>query len=451
MVLTSRSIEPPREITVATMRLAAAQVIVSMSLPLNASIGTVAAETLSGNRALAGTSVGVAFICSAISLYTVSRHAAHLGRKPIILTGLSLLAAGSVVIGMAIAVGSYPLFLVGTAIFGFGQGPAMLGRAAAADLYPPALRGRGVGTVATGGAVGSVIGPIVAAGVGSLALVVGLTRGAGPFLLVPAFAVVAIALVARLHPDPREIAADLPRYYRGLEPQPAPPPPRSRGELLRLTPVRTAIVATGLAQAAMVGVMGVTALVLKDEGWSDGVVQLLMAAHFTGMFALAILVGRFADRFGRRLTSLVGCAICAIGAIGTPIFANSVLVAPFFFLLGLGWSGCYVAGTAVMADVTSPRERGVLTSLNDMLVAVFAAVAVLSSGVVLDRFGFVTVGTIYALLLLLAVPGLLRLSEPEVGRYGVQEPNVLASHQADRLHEALHGREVEGQLDRPLR
>ena len=67
MALAQTSIEPPREITVATMRLAAAQVIVSMSLPLNASIGTVAAETLSGSRALAGTSVGVAFVCSAIS------------------------------------------------------------------------------------------------------------------------------------------------------------------------------------------------------------------------------------------------------------------------------------------------------------------------------------------------------------------------------------------------
>ena len=427
MAVATTPIEPPREIAVATMRLAAAQVIVSMSLPLNASIGTVAAETLSGSRALAGTSVGVAFICSAISLYAVGRHGAHLGRKPIILAGLSLLAGGSGIVGCAIALGSYPLFLLGTAIFGFGQGPAMLGRAAAADLYPPALRGRGVGTVATGGAVGSVVGPIVAAGVGSLALAIGIARGAGPFLLVPVFAAVAIVLVARLRPDPREIAADLPRYYRGLAAEPAPPPPRSRGELLRLTPVRAAIVATALAQAAMVGVMGVTAVVLKHEGWSDGVVQLLMAAHFTGMFALAILVGGFADRVGRRLTSLVGCGICAVGAIGTPIFADSVLITPFFFLLGLGWSGCFVAGTAVMADVTSPAERGVLTSLNDMLVAISAAVAVLSSGVVLDQFGFLTVGTIYALLMVLAVPGLLRLTEPEVGRYGVQVPEPLAA------------------------
>ena len=427
MALAQTSIEPPREITVATMRLAAAQVIVSMSLPLNASIGTVAAETLSGSRALAGTSVGVAFVCSAISLYTVGRHGSHLGRKPIILAGLSLLAAGSAIVGCAIAVGSYALFVAGTAIFGFGQGPAMLGRAAAADLYPPALRGRGVGTVATGGAVGSVIGPIVAAGVGSLALAIGITRGAGPFLLVPVFAAVAIVLVVRLRPDPREIAADLPRYYRGLAAEPAPPPPRSRGELLRLAPVRAAIVATALAQAAMVGVMGVTAVVLKHEGWSDGVVQLLMAAHFTGMFALAILVGGFADRFGRRLTSLVGCGICAVGAIGTPIFADSVLITPFFFLLGLGWSGCFVAGTAVMADVTSPAERGVLTSLNDMLVAISAAVAVLASGVVLDRFGFLTVGTIFALLMLLALPRLLRLTEPEVGTYGVLVPEPVAA------------------------
>ena len=104
-----------------------------------------------------------------------------------------------------------------------------------------------------------------------------------------------------------------------------------------------------------------------------------------------------------------------------------MLITPFFFLLGLGWSGCFVAGTAVMADVTSPAERGVLTSLNDMLVAISAAVAVLASGVVLDRFGFLTVGTIFALLMLLALPRLLRLTEPEVGTYGVLVPEPVAA------------------------
>ena len=56
----------------------------------------------------------------------------------------------------------------------------------------------------------------------------------------------------------------------------------------------------------MVGVMAITSVELGDHGWADWQVQLLMAAHFVGMFALAYPVGLLADRIGRRRTSLLG-------------------------------------------------------------------------------------------------------------------------------------------------
>ena len=65
---------------------------------------------------------------------------------------------------------------------------------------------------------------------------------------------------------------------------------------MRLGPARAAITATALVQAAMVGVMSITAVELGDNGWADWQVQLLMAAHFVGMFALAYPVGLLADR-----------------------------------------------------------------------------------------------------------------------------------------------------------
>ena len=85
------------------------------------------------------------------------------------LAGLSLLCVGAFLCGLAIWAGSFALLVVGTAIFGCGQGPALLGRAAAADLYPPVLRGRGVGTVATAGAIGAVDGPLIAIAAESVA------------------------------------------------------------------------------------------------------------------------------------------------------------------------------------------------------------------------------------------------------------------------------------------
>jgi MFS family permease len=420
----------PRELVRATARLAGAQVFVSASLPLNATVGAVAAKRLSGHEGLAGTSVGIAFLFSVLSLYVVSSVAQNLGRKPVLLAGLSLLALGALTCGLAIWAGSYALFVVGTAIFGTGQGPSTLGRAAAADLYPPILRGRGVGTVATAGAIGAVVGPLIAIAAGGGAVELGIVRSAGPFLVVPVLGVVAVWLIARLHPDPREVASDLGRWYRKLPPIPEPPPPRPRAQLIRLGPARAAITATALGQAAMVGVMSITSVELGDHGWADWQVQLLMAAHFIGMFALAYPVGLLADRIGRRRTSLLGLGACAVGSFGTALTGASPLITPFFFLLGLGWAGCFVAGTSILADITSPRERGVLTASNDLIVALCAAAASLTAGVLLSGVGFWAVGVVFGTLLALAVPGLLRLHEPEVGVY-VETPTAeLASRPA---------------------
>jgi MFS family permease len=417
----------PREVVQATGRLAGAQVFVSATLPLNATVGAVAATNLSGHEGLAGTSVGVAYVFSVLSLYVVGSVAQNLGRKPVLLAGLSLLIAGALTCGLAISLSSYALFVVGTAVFGSGQGPSMLARAAAADLYPPILRGRGVGTVATAGAIGAVGGPLIAIAAVGGADVLGIARDAGPFLAVPLLGAVALVLVARMRPDPRAVASDLPRWYRNLPPVPEPPPPRSRGELMRLGPARAAIAATALAQAAMVGVMSITSVELGDHGWAEWQVQLLMMAHFVGMFALAYPVGMLADRIGRRGTCLFGLACCGAGALGTAVTGASPLITPFFFLLGLGWASCFVAGTAVLADITSPSERGVLTASNDLVVALCAAAASISAGGLLSGAGYWSVGIVFAGLLLVAVPGLLRLHEPQVGVYEERRGRELAS------------------------
>ena len=102
-----------------------------------------------------------------LSLYVVGSIAQNLGRKPVLLAGLSLLAHGALHLRPRdLGRAASPLFMLGTAVFGCGQGPANLGRAAAADLYPPMLRGRGVGTVATAGAIGAVVGPLIAIAAG---------------------------------------------------------------------------------------------------------------------------------------------------------------------------------------------------------------------------------------------------------------------------------------------
>ena len=420
----------PREIARSTLRLAGAQVFVSAALPLNATVGAVAAKNLSGHEGLAGISVGLAFLFSLISLYVVGSIATGLGRKPVVLAGLSLLSLGSFTAGSRSGRAASRSSSSAPRSSAAGRDPRCWDA-----LRPPICIRRccaaaASGPVATAGAIGAVTGPLLAIAAEQGAQAVDLERGAGPFLLVPVLGVVALWLIAGVRPDPRAVASDLRRWYPKLEPIPEPPPPRPRNQLVRLGPARAAITATALVQAAMVGVMSITAVELGDSGWADWQVQLLMSAHFIGMFALAYPVGILVDRLGRRRTSLLGIGVCAVGSFGCAATGATPLITPFFFLLGLGWSACFVAGTSVMADVTSPAERGVLTATNDLLVAFCAAVASLSAGGILSGAGYWAVGTLFGSLLVFAVPGLLRLREPEVGSYSEPPSGALAGSAA---------------------
>ncbi len=408
----------PRRISQWTLRLAVGQAATSAAIPLNASVGAVATAELSHHAGMAGTSVGFALLAGVASLWVAGRVSDRRGRLPVLTAGLLLLSIGAVVCAAAIVLESYPLLVLGTITFGLGQGPAMMHRAAAADLYPVDRRAHGVGLVGSAGAIGSIVGPLLGSGLVLLAGAIGVVEGAAPWLLVPMTALVAMMLVRGISVDPRDVARNLDQYFPGAEPEPEHGEPRTRRELLSLRPARAAITSAALIQAAMVGVMGITAVVLTDGGMGTATVGIFISAHFLGMFGLAAPLGRLTDRFGRRRMIIAGIAVTGIGATGTSLLGDSVLILPFFFLLGLGWCSSWVAGTTMLADITTPQERGRLTASNDQIVSLSGAGAVLAAGFVLDQFGFAVVGLGLTALVLVALIPMLRLSEPTIGSYG---------------------------------
>jgi len=375
-----------------TVRLAFGQAVVSAVIPLGATFGTVEARHLSHHVALAGSVVAAQMLAGAAALVVAGRVSDRYGRRPALASGFTLLALGAGVIGWAVAIGSYPVLLAGAILFGFGAQPALMGRAAAADLYPSALRARGVGLVASAGVFGAISGPLLASGAVALGPVVGAGSHAPPWIAAMPVCLAAAAVIWSIRPDPKAVAANLDAWWPGM----ADPPPRgaarSRRQLLALVPARRALLAAVAAQATMLAVMSVTAAELDRRGSDDIVINLLMSAHFIGMFAFAAPIGLAADRYGRRAVILVGAVVCATGAITTPLTVGSVLVAPCFLLLGLGWCGSFVAGTTILADVARADERGRLVSTNDLCVAAAGGIAALAAGPLLSSVGFVGVG-----------------------------------------------------------
>ena len=73
----------------------------------------------------------------------------------------------------------------------------------------------------------------------------------------------------------------------------------SIGSLLRLPPVRYAIVSLIIGQVVMVLIMTMTPVYIRRAGDGLGIVGLVIGAHTLGMFAVSPLTGWFADRFGQ--------------------------------------------------------------------------------------------------------------------------------------------------------
>ena len=106
-------------------------------------------------------------------------------------------------------------FLGGLVLFGLGVGAGQQLRLAAADLYPPSRRAEGLGYVLMGSLVGALGGPLLISAAQTTAPLLGLEPLALAWLLIPLIVLPSLGLVWLIHPDPKEIAANLSAYYPG--------------------------------------------------------------------------------------------------------------------------------------------------------------------------------------------------------------------------------------------
>jgi len=123
----------------------------------------------------------------------------------------------------------------------------------------------------------------------------------------------------------------------------------------------------------------------------DTNITLALTAHTFGMFGLSSLTGWLIDRTSRHIMIVVGALVLALSAMITPLSPALFPVALALFLLGLGWNFCFIAGSSLLSDALAPAERGRAQGANEMVVALAAGTASLSSGTVFSQGGIVSV------------------------------------------------------------
>jgi len=390
-----------------TFLLAASLAVNSAVLQLVAAVSSLTFVLVTGIEGLLGLGPAIFLTASGLTALPAGRSMDRFGRRPVIMTGFVLGAAGCVLTAVATRTDSTPAVLAGFALLGASGAIAFLIRTAAGDMYPPERRARGISYVLFGSVFGAILGPAVFSplfagkDVDAESLTV-------PWLAAAALSLVALGIVALVRPEPKRIAEVI-----GARTNTPAGPAAPLREIVRRPGVIPALLAALASFAVMVSVMNLTGYVVVEHHHHEQQdVFPIIGAHVLGMFALVLFVGALIDRIGRGRSLWAGLVVMAVSCIGLLWLESVWGTAVLLFGLGLGWNVSFVAATASLADSAAPGERGRLLGFNDLTAALLGASLALLGGVALDLLGVAALALGAAAIVLLPLVRLIRRGRP---------------------------------------
>ena len=365
-----------------TVLLAATLTCLSGMVQLAVAVATVTLVLVTGIEGILGLGPAIFLTAGALAALPAGRLMDRHGRIPVLAGGCVAGIVGCLVTALGTGFESAAIVVLGFALVGIAQGTILLARAAAADMYPPERRARGISYVLFGALFGAALGPLVfrplleGKDLDTDALVI-------PWLAAGGIMVVGLALVLFVRPDPRTIARQLHFDAGGSNDETSAP----LREIIARPGVLSALVAAIASFGGMVSVMNLSGYVVVDHGHHQTDVFTVISLHIVGMYALVLVVGALIDRIGRRPGQIAGLLVMAVSTLLLAGLDSVFWMSASLFLLGLGWNISYVAAVTELADRALPAERGKLIGFTDGLSSFTAVVLVLVGGLAYSAFG----------------------------------------------------------------
>lgn len=379
----------------------AAQVSASTGFTMSLAVGSIMAAAITGTNTWSGLPVALGALGGALASWPLARLMDRLGRRPGLTLGYVLAVAGAGLGMLGVLQRSFPLFLLGMALFGIANASNMLARYAAADISVGPQRGRAMGLIVWGSAVGSIIGPNLMEPAVRAGTRVGVAAVASPFLIsLAGYTLAALLTHFLLRPDPLAIArAQAPAAVTSGPPAVR----RSVGEIIREPRVALAFVTLMVSQLVMIGTTSTSTLYLHDQGHPVGIIGVAASLHLAGMYVSSPLSGWLSDRFGRLPMIGVGGLIlmlaCALAGL-VPGSAGGLVIGGLF-LNGIGWNLAFVSASALLTDALSPIDRTSIQGLADLCMGMMGFVGSAAGGVILGLWGFGMLNAVGAGILIL--------------------------------------------------
>lgn len=374
--------------TIAT--LSATQVLGAVGVSSGIAVGSLLAADLSGSEQWAGLSGTFQVLGGALAAIVLARVMAARGRRPGLALGYGTAITGALLVLAAAIVGSFPLLLLGSLLFGGATASNSQARFAATDLADDHHRGRHLSLVVWATTVGAVAGPNLTGPGAAVARAVGVPALAGPFVFsLVGFLLAGAVLLVALRPDPLLLARA--RHTDHDEPG------RTEGGVgdgiraLRAHPVAASgLLAMATGHAVMVGVMVMTPLHMRHGHAALDLIGLTISLHVLGMYALSPVTGWLVDRYGGRPVAAGGAGILVLAGLVAALSAEgaSLSLTAGLVLLGLGWSGTMVAGSTLLTAALPLRERPAAQGVADVAMGLAGGGAGALAGVVVHAYGF---------------------------------------------------------------
>ncbi|MGI5292041.1 MFS transporter [Nonomuraea polychroma] len=386
------------------------QIFGGAGLAAGATVGALLAQDMLGGESIAGLPAALFTLGSALAAYLVGRLSQRAGRRPGLALGFAAGSVGAAGIVVAAVVSSPALLFASLLIYGSGTATNLQARYAGTDLAPADRRATAISVAMVATTFGAVAGPNAVQAAGGIAESFGIPALAGPFLLAAfAYGLAGVALFAFLRPDPLLVARALIEH-----PQPDPAsttPGRAQAPDRRVLVGTTVMV---LTQVAMVAIMTMTPVHMRQHGHSLGNVGFVIGIHLGAMFLPSLFTGALVDRLGRiPMATASGVTLLAAGVLAaTAPDHSTTLLALALALLGLGWNLGLISGTALLVDGTPLHSRARTQGAVDVLVALAGAAGGAMSGWVIATTSYTVLSLAGGLLALLLIPSLVLVRSP---------------------------------------
>ncbi len=311
-------------------------------------------------------------IGSALATMPASLWMARVGRRRGFMAGALINVAGCALAVLALWAGSFALFCLATGIVGVYNAIGLQYRFAAAEVATPADRAKAISLVLAGGIVGGFLGPASTVVARDW---IPAAPFAGSFLLLAAYALVALAVQSLVH-VPRPALAERSAAGRPL------------GTILRQPVFVVAVLSGALGYGLMNLLMQATPLAMSFCSHPYGQAALVIQWHVVGMYAPGFFTGHLIARFGTLRIILAGVALvacCVVVALaGTTVMHFLIAMA----VLGVGWNFMYTGGTTLLTDAYAPQEKAKVQGINDFTIFATMAISSVSAGALVSSAGW---------------------------------------------------------------